>query len=129
MNVFVSNILRENIIDNLSYEFSISALRSVSSWSLALPHSILSYVFLTHIFSHFRRSSFFSVGKMLSKEMGRPEGAVFLVSLGVGFCALGLPFARQSDESVRASPFGKAYLAHKLKAPAQDADQTKNAHH
>ena len=64
---------------------------------------------------------------MVSKEFARPEGAVFMIGLTVGFVACGLPFMKQSEESIRSSPFASKYLAHKL-PPLPEAAE-KKAHH
>ena len=63
----------------------------------------------------------------VTKEIARPEGAVFMIGLGVGFVACGLSFMKQSEESIRSSPFASKYLAHKL--PALPEGQEKKAHH
>lgn len=65
---------------------------------------------------------------MLSKEIARPEMAVFLGGLGVGFVACGMSFRSQTDEQVRSSPFGAKYLAHKL-PPIKGEDAAAKKHH
>ena len=72
----------------------------------------------------------FQIHRVLStvtKEIARPEGAVFMIGLGVGFVACGLSFMKQSEESIRSSPFASKYLAHKL--PPLAEGQEKKAHH
>ena len=81
------------------------------------------YQYLTHHFFSFR-----SVAKMMSKEFARPEGAVFMIGLGVGFMACGATFMKQSEEGVRNSPFGSKYLAHKL-PPLPEGQEKKAGHH
>ena len=78
---------------------------------------------------HTYKSSF-QIHRVLStvtKEIARPEGAVFMIGLGVGFVACGLSFMKQSEESIRSSPFASKYLAHKL--PPLAEGQEKKAHH